>query len=640
MTDDETPAADAGKAREDGNAEDGKAGDGKRKSPRWGVVWREAKQLLWAHRRRLSLGLGLLVISRLSGMVLPATTKVLIDRVIGQREVELLWWIALAAGIATVVQAATSFSLTVLLGVAGQRAITDLRLKVQRHIARLPVAYFDEHKSGELISRIINDAEGVRNLVGTGFVQLTGSFVTATVALGVLFWLNWRLTLLTLVFLAVFGALLFVGFSKLRPIFRERGKLLADLNGRLSESLQGVRVVKAYTAEKREERIFAGLAHGLLRNITKSMVGMSTIGSLSRLLFGFVGIALSVAGARAVLAGQMTVGDIFMFVVFTGLLVAPLVQASNIGTQITEAFAGLDRIREVLSVEPEDEDPARVVRLGRVRGDVAFDGVSFEYKTGTPVLHDVSFASPSGTTTALVGSSGGGKSTVIGLVMGFRQPTSGRVLIDGVDLATVRLRDYRSQLAVVMQDDFLFDGSIAENIAYGKPGATREEVEAAGRLARCTEFIAGFDDGYDTVIGERGVKLSGGQRQRVSIARAMLADPRILILDEATSSLDSENEALIQEALATLKTGRTSFVIAHRLSTILAADQILVMEAGRIVERGRHGELLALDGRYRALYERQHRWEENLYVNPGEDFTPEPVREKSAPRPASGLPRD
>ncbi|MEZ5332556.1 MAG: ABC transporter ATP-binding protein [Thermoanaerobaculia bacterium] len=453
--------------------------EARKKRPSLGVVWREAKHLLWAHRRRLAIGLGLLVVSRLSGMVLPATTKVLIDRVIGNHEVELLWWIAVAAGAATVVQAATSFSLTVLLGVAGQRAITDLRLKVQRHINRLPVSYFDEHKSGELISRIINDAEGVRNLVGTGFVQLTGSFVTATVALGVLLWLNWRLTLLTLVFLGVFGALLFVGFSRLRPIFRERGKLLADLNGRLSESLQGVRVVKAYTAEKREERTFARHAHVLLRNIARSMVGMSTIGSLSRLLFGFVGIALSVAGARAVLAGQMTVGDIFMFVVFTGLLVTPLVQASNIGTQITEAFAGLDRIREVLSVEPEDEDPARTVRLGAVRGEVAFDRVSFEYKAGVPVLHDVSFESPAGTTTALVGSSGAGKSTVIGLVMGFRKPTSGRVLVDGVDLATVRLKDYRGQLAVVMQDDFLFDGTIGDNIGYGKPGATRAQIEEA-----------------------------------------------------------------------------------------------------------------------------------------------------------------
>jgi subfamily B ATP-binding cassette protein MsbA len=336
----------------------------------------------------------------------------------------------------------------------------------------------------------------------------------------------------------------------------------------------------------------------------------------------------------------MTVGDIFMFVVFTGLLVAPLVQASNIGTQITEAFAGLDRIREVLSVVPEDEDPARIVRLGTVRGEVTFEHVSFEYKPGVPVLRDVSFDSPAGTTTALVGSSGAGKSTVIGLVMGFRKPTSGRLLIDGVDLATVRLRDYRSRLAVVMQDDFLFDGTIADNIAYGKPRASRAEIEEAGRLARCGEFIGGFDDGYDTVIGERGVKLSGGQRQRVSIARAMLADPRILILDEATSSLDSENEALIQEALATLKSGRTSFVIAHRLSTILSAEQILVMESGRIVERGRHADLLVRGGRYRELYERQHRWEENLFVNPGEDFTPAPAHEQAAPAPTGGLPRD
>jgi len=586
----------------------------------WTDVWQESRELLWSRRGRLALGFGLLLVSRLAGMVLPASTKILIDEVIGNQRSELLVWIALAAGVATLIQAGTSFALTVILGVTGQRAITDLRRQVQAHMGRLPVTYFEDNKTGELISRIINDAQGIRNLVGTGFVQLLGGMITATIALGVLLWLNWRLTLLTMVLIVIFGIVLVVGFSRLRPIFRERGKLMADLSGRLTESINGVRVVKAYTAEKREERTFAHGAHKLLRNIVRSMIGVSAIGSLSSLLFGLVGITMSIAGAREVLAGRMTIGDIFMFMVFTGLLVTPLVQMSNIGTQITDAFAGLDRIREVLLEKTEEETLAGDQALGRVRGDIVFENVSFEYKPGVPVLTDISFEALSGTTTALVGSSGAGKSTIISLVMAFRAPQQGRITVDGIDLRRVALRDYRSQLAVVLQDEFLFDGTIGENIAYGHPGASLESIEEAGRLARCDEFIEGFEDGYDTVIGERGVKLSGGQRQRVAIARAILANPRILILDEATSSLDSENEALIQEGLKTLKHGRTTFVIAHRLSTIRSADQILVMEEGRIAERGTHSELLASDGRYRKLYETQYRFERDQFINPGEDF--------------------
>ncbi len=622
---------------------------GKRKVT-WGAVWRESRELLWARRRRLVVGFVLLVVSRLSGMVLPATTKFLIDEVIGNRRVELLWWIGLAAGTATLVQAATSLGLTVLLGVAGQRSISELRRKVQRHIGRLPVRFFEENKTGELISRILNDAEGIRNLVGTGFVQLLGGSVTALVALAVLLWLNWRLTLLTLVLLVVFAAVMAVGFSRLRPVFRERGKLTADLTGRLNETLGGIRVVKAYTAERREERIFTRGIHQLLRNITRSMVGISTITSLSSLVFGLVGVVMSIAGAREVLAGRMTVGDIFMFVVFVGLLVAPLVQMSSIGTQITEAFAGLDRIREVLSRVTEEEEDRERRPLGKVDGEVVFDNVSFEYQEGKPVLEEVSFLAPAGSTTALVGPSGAGKSTLISLVMAFRRPRTGRVLVDGQDLATVRLHDYRSQLAVVLQDDFLFDGTIADNVAYGLRGATPEQIAAAGRLARCDEFVDGFPDGYETVIGERGVKLSGGQRQRVSIARAILSDPRILILDEATSSLDSENEALIQEGLAALKRGRTSFVIAHRLSTVRNADQILVMERGRIVESGTHRQLLAAGGRYRELYEKQYRRERDRFVNPGEELAAVPVAAPAAagspgaappiPRPGGPYPRD
>ena len=587
----------------------------------WVTVWQESKELLWARRWRLALGFGLLLISRLAGMVLPASTKILIDEVIGNQRRDLLIWIAMAAGIATLIQAGTSFALTVILGVAGQRSITDLRRRGQAHMGRLPVNYFEDHKTGELISRVINDAQGIRNLVGTGFVQLLGGLVTATIALGVLFWLNWRLTLLTLVLIVLFGVVLVVGFSRLRPIFRERGKLTADLSGRLTESINGIRVVKAYTAEKREERTFAHAAHKLLRNIVRSMVGVSAISSLSSLLFGLVGITMSIAGAHEVLAGRMTVGDIFMFVVFTGLLVAPLVQMSNIGTQITEAFAGLDRIREVLRQEQEESTIGGRAKLDRIRGEIFFQDVSFEYTPGVPVLSDVSFEARAGTTTALVGPSGAGKSTIISLVMAFRAPLEGTITVDGQDLREISLRDYRSQLAVVLQDEFLFDGTIRENIAYGHPGASLESVEEAGRLARCDEFVDGFEDGYETVIGERGVKLSGGQRQRVAIARAILANPRILILDEATSSLDSENEALIQEGLKTLKKGRTTFVIAHRLSTIRNADQILVMQEGRIAERGTHGELLATDGPYRKLYETQYRFERDQFINPGEDFS-------------------
>jgi subfamily B ATP-binding cassette protein MsbA len=584
------------------------------------VVWRESREIIWARRHRLAIGLGLLVISRLSAMVLPATTKVLVDDVIGNQRADLLPLIAAAAGVATLIQSGTSYALALILGTAAQRSITELRVKIHHHVMRLPVRFFEENKSGELISRIVTDAEGVRNLVGTGFVQLIGGILTATLALGVMFWLNWRLTLVTVILLLVFALIMVVGFSRLRPLFRKRSELNAELTGRLTESLGGVKVVKAYTAEKREERIFANKAHKLLRNIIGTMRGVSGITSLSSLLFGLVGIAMSIFGAREVLTGRMTVGDIFMFMVFTGLMVTPLIQMSAIGTQITEAFAGLDRIRGILSQSTEDEGDENRRRLERIEGSVAFDSVTFSYTEGLPVLRGVSFTADAGTTTALVGSSGAGKTTVINLIMAFRRPQSGRILVDGHDLAEIRLRDYRSQFAVVLQDDFLFDGTISENILYSRPGATREEMEEAGRLARCEEFIDGFEDGYETVIGERGIKLSGGQRQRLAIARAILADPRILILDEATSSLDSENEALIQQGLAELKKGRTSFVIAHRLSTIRNADLILVMEDGQIVERGTHGELLTLDGRYKELYDKQYALERNLFVNPGEEL--------------------
>ena len=603
----------------------------------WSSAWSEARTLVWSRRRRLGLGLLLLLVSRLSGMVLPATTKVLIDDVIGQGRGELLLWIGIAAGAATLVQASTSFSLSLLLGVAGQRAINDLRLRVQQHISRLPVDFFENHKSGELTTRVMYDAEGIRNLIGTGLVQLLGGLMTSVVALAVLLWLNWRLTLFTSVVLALFAVVMVLGFSRLRPLFRERNKLTAELTGRLTESFSGARIVKAYTAEKREERIFAHGAHKLLRNVTRSMVGVSTITSLSGLLFGLVGITMSLAGAREVLAGRMTVGDIFMFVVFTGLMISPLVQMSSIGTQITEAFAGLDRIRQILAMPTEKDADRSRRRVEDLAGEILFEDVEFEYKPGEPVLRGISFTAAAGTTTALVGPSGSGKSTITSLVMGFRHPTAGRVLVDGQNLDGLRLADYRRFIGVVLQDDFLFDGTIAENIAYSHSAASSDEIEEAGRLARCDEFVDTFPQRYQTVIGERGVKLSGGQRQRVTIARALLADPKILILDEATSSLDSESEHWIQEGLATLRRGRTTFVIAHRLSTIRNADQILVVDDGEIVERGTHDQLLAVEGRYKQLYDRQYQLESNLFINPGEEPASADDEEREEP-PAGGSP--
>jgi ABC-type multidrug transport system fused ATPase/permease subunit len=596
----------------------------KKKRPSLDVVWREARELVWAHRSRLGLGFLLMIVNRLVGLVLPASSKWLIDEVVGKSRADLLIPIALVAGAATAVQGATAFALSLVLGVAAQRSITDMRLAVQRHVERLPVRYFDSTKTGVLISRIMSDAEGIRNLVGNGIVQLVGSLLTAVIGLGVLFWLNWRLTTITLVLLAIFGGVMAMAFTRLRPLFRERGALNAEVTGRLAESLGGIRIVKAYTAERREALVFAKGAHKLFRNIAKSMVGVSTVSAVSTLIVGIIGVLMIVVGGRAILAGTMTLGEFVMYVFFTGLVAAPLVSIASIGTQISDAFAGLDRIREIRSMTTEDADDAEREPLPEIRGDVRFEDVSFEYNPGVPVLKHVTFHAPAGATTALVGSSGSGKSTLISLVMTFNRPLSGTIYIDGRDLASVRLRDFRGNLGVVLQDNFLFDGTIAENIAFARPHASREEIEAVARIAHCDEFVREFESGYDTVVGERGVKLSGGQRQRIAIARAILADPRILILDEATSSLDSESEAMIQDGLRRLRHGRTTFVIAHRLSTIRSADQILVLEHGEIVERGTHDELLALNGRYRQLYDKQYNFERNQFVNPGEDFTPEP----------------
>ena len=596
----------------------------KRKKIRWSEAWAEARELVWAHRKRLALGAVLMITNQLMGLVMPASTKYLIDEVIAKGRADWLWKIAVAAGAATVIQAITSFSLSQVLGVAAQRAITEMRKKVQAQISRLPVSYFDSTQTGKLISRIMNDAEGIRNLVGTGLVQLTGGLITAMVALGVLFWLNWRLTSVTILVLGLFGGALFYAFKRLRPLFRERGEIMAQLTGRLAESLGGIRIVKAYTAEKREELTFARGAHKLFRNIARSMTGVSATTAFSSLVIGAVGVVIILVGGRSVMAGAMTLGDLFMYVIFTGLMATPLIQFASIGTQLTEAFAGLDRIREVMSMKTEDEEDEKRAPLAEVLGQVEFENVSFEYDEGVPVLKSVSFVAPAGSTTALVGSSGSGKSTLTSLVMNFNRPLSGTVRLDGRDLQTLRLRDFRSNLGVVMQDNFLFDGTIAENISFSNPHATREDIQRVSRVAHCEEFVSKFEKGYDTVVGERGVKLSGGQRQRIAIARAILADPKLLILDEATSSLDSESEALIQDGLRQLRRGRTTFVIAHRLSTIRSADQILVLEGGEIVERGTHDELLAAAGRYKQLYDKQYKFERDQFINPGEDFTPEP----------------
>jgi len=598
----------------------------KKKGVSASAAWREARELIWAHRRRLGLGLALMLVGRLAGLVLPASSKWLIDDVIGQNRPDLLMPIALAAGAATLVQAATSFVLSQTLGVAAQRAIADMRKRVQARVMHLPVRYFDSTQTGILVSRIMTDAEGIRNLVGSGLVQLVGGLVTATMGLAVLFWLNWHLTSVTILVLAAFGGGMAYAFRTLRPLFRERGKINAEVTGRLTEALGGIRVVKSYTAEKREQIVFTEGAHRLLRNIAKSMTGVSATTAGSTVIIGVIGVLMIWLGGQAIIAGQMTLGDLIMYIFFIGLVAAPLVNIASIGTQITEALAGLDRIREILDMPTErDEDESRA-SIDRIRGDVEFENVSFEYNPGVPVLRNVSFTARAGTTTALVGSSGSGKSTLIGLVMAFNRPGQGRILVDGRDLASIRLGEYRSQLASVLQESFLFDGTIIENVGYARPGASREEVIEACRIAHCDEFIKGFPEGYDTVVGERGIKLSGGQRQRVSIARAILANPRVLILDEATSSLDSESEEMIQDGLRNLRAGRTTFVIAHRLSTIRSSDQILVLEGGVIVERGTHTELLAKEGRYRQLYDKQYKFESDRFINPGEDFTEEPEK--------------
>ncbi len=597
------------------------ADEKKKKKVDYSSAWAEARKIIWGARWRLLFGSVLMLVSRLSGMVLPASMKYVGDEVFTNHNYSMLKWIALVIGGSTLIQGVSGFALSQILGVAAQRAITEMRKNVQTHIERLPISYFDSTQSGQLISRIMNDAEGIRNLVGTGLGQILGSVVTATIAIVVLFYVNWRLTSATLVVLLTFGAALFYAFRILRPVFRDRGMITAEVTGRLGESLGGIRIVKAYTAEKREELSFARGAHRLFRNVAKTVTGVSAISSFSSVIIGAIAVVMIVIGGNAVQAGSMTLGDFLMYISFTFLLAMPVIELTSIGTQITEALAGLDRIREIMAMTTEDETDALKEALPTVSGTIDFDGVEFEYDPGVPVLKGVNFHSEAGATTALVGSSGSGKSTILSLVLNFIQPTSGTIKIDGKDLQAVKLRDYRRHLGVVLQDNFLFDGTILDNIRFSNPEANLAKIKEVCVIANADEFIEKFPSGYDTIVGERGVKLSGGQRQRIAIARALLADPRILILDEATSSLDSESEALIQEGLRRLREGRTTFVIAHRLSTIRSADQILVVEAGEILERGSHDELMAIGGRYKQLYDKQYRFEQNLFVNPGEDFT-------------------
>ena len=594
------------------------AGDQPKRKPDLKKVLPEVWRLIRPRRWLLLFGLFLVGIKSAASFVLPLTSKYLLDDVFHQHRRQLLLPLVLIVFAATTVQAITSYSLTQLLSKAAQRMITELREQVQGHIGRLPVSFYDSNRSGVLVSRIMTDVEGVRNLVGTGLVEFMGGIVTALVAFFILLHISPRMTLVLFAILLVFVFILQSAFKTIRPIFRERGKINAEVTGRLTESLGGVRVVKGYYAEEREARVFSVGVHRLLDNVISSLTATSLLALSATAVIGVVGGLVMLLGGRQQLAGHITQGDYVEYTFILALMIAPIFQVVNVGTQLTEAVAGLDRTMEVLGERQEFGDPERTTELPPIQGEVEFRDVRFAYEADKPVLHGITFTAQPGTATALVGSSGSGKSTIISLICAFHKATSGQILVDGYDLSSVDLASYRSQLGVVLQESFLFDGTIRENIVFSLPHATDDEFLNACRVARVDEFAERFEEGYETIVGERGVKLSGGQRQRLSIARALLANPRLLILDEATSSLDSESEAMIQQGLNTLMQGRTTFVIAHRLSTIRKADQILVVEGGEIVERGTHGSLYALGGRYYDLYTRQHGIEENLFLAPGE----------------------
>ena len=585
------------------------------------INWQSLPEI-WAliqpRKAVLALGLVLVAVNRVAGLVLPGSSKYLFDNVIAKRQVHLLTPLVLIVIGATLIQGLTSFTLTQVLSKSAQRMITELRKQVQAHIGRLPISFYDANKTGVLVSRIMSDVEGIRNLIGTGLVEFVGGMLTAVLALIILLRTSVLMTSIAFTVLLGFGFALNKAFTTIRPIFRQRPKINAEVTGRLTESLGGVRVVKGYHAEDREEVVFAGGVQRLLDNVLKTLTATSFMSLSGATLMGIVSAIIMYLGARRILAGTMTPGQLIAYSAYLVLMVAPVFQIVAIGTQITEAITGLERTREILNESKEDQDPKRTVTLHRIEGRVQFEDVHFAYEANKEVLHGISFVSQPGTVTALVGPSGSGKSTIIGLISAFYVPTQGQILVDDIDVATVRLNSYRTQLGIVLQETFLFDGTIRDNVAYARPDATEEEIMAACRIARVDEFAENFDKKYDTLVGERGVKLSGGQKQRVSIARAILADPRILILDEATSSLDSESEALIQEGLRYLMRGRTTFVIAHRLSTIRRAEQILVVQDGRTLERGTHESLYAQQGRYFELYNKQHAVETNLFLAPGE----------------------
>jgi len=585
------------------------------------TLWPDLRLILAPRRGLLIGGLVLVFINRASGLVLPASTKFLIDDIIGRGRVEWLPWLVASVALAALVQAVTSFGLTQLLGKAAHRLIADWRQRLQVHVGRLPVSYFDANKTGTLVSRILNDVDGLRSLLGMGLVNFVGALSTAALAVGLMAWISFPMTATAAAALCLFSFVLRGAMGGIRPAVRERNRILGELTGRLAESLGGVRVVKGYSAEAREEAAFASGIRHLLENLLSTMTTVSWLSFSSSALLGVVGAAVIFIGTRSILAGDLTVGEFFTFTMLLGFVISPLLQVVGLGTQLTEALAGLERTREVLREPREGIEPRRTLSVGLLRGDLEFREVHFAYPGSAPVLHGISFRAAPGSVTALVGPSGAGKSTVSGLIAAFHCPSSGEILVDGVDLSQVRLDTYRSQLGVVFQETFLFDGTIRENVLFPRPDADDADVRRAGRLAGVDDFALSFERGYDTIVGERGVKLSGGQRQRVAIARAIMADPRILILDEATSSLDSESEARIQAGLKYLMKGRTSIVIAHRLSTIRSASQILVLDEGRIVERGTHAKLLEARGRYYDMHARQHSLAQNLFLAPGEEVS-------------------
>ena len=571
------------------------------------TVMQAFKEFIWPRKGIVFVGLILIVISRLASLVLPLKSKELIDEIIPNKDMDALMSMVLLVSGAVLIQAVTSFALTRLLSVEAQLLISKLRAKVQKQVLSLPISYFDNNKSGALVSRIMRDVEGVRNLVGTGLVQLFGGTITAIISLVLLINISGKMTLLVLTPVLLFAVIALKAFKYIRPIFRKRGMINAEVTGRLTETLNGVRVIKGFNAEDQENISFEKGVDRLFQNVKKSLTATAIMTSSSAFLLGLASVGIMGMGGAMIIDGTLTVGDFLAFTLLLGFMIAPIVQMSNIGSQLTEAFAGLDRTEEIMNMQSEANDELRTIELNKIVGDVEFKDVSFSYEKGKEVVHNISFKADSGSVTALVGSSGSGKSTLASLVSSFINPDSGVILIDGNDISKISLNSFRSQLGVVLQDDFLFEGTIRDNILFPRPNATEEQVLEAVKAAYVNEFTDRFDDGLDTMIGERGVKLSGGQRQRIAIARAVLANPRILILDEATSNLDTESESLIQKSLADLMKGRTTFVIAHRLSTIRQANQILVIEHGKIAEQGNHNELIESKGRYFDLFTYQSR---------------------------------